>query len=205
MTRKQNMTLTIVAAALSTLVAANALAQGVGNLPLPSHFETGVPASGWTVIDPSGLPIPVELDPTGPFWRKEFTGPQGQPFSQPAFGPPLPVTEVLIVAGNLPWTDWHETVLHPDWTWANPQILINGSPASNLVTVISGNSVDFYFDPVYPGSLVTIKKDLIYNGVPGATFYGKLQIIEYPTPEPATAGLSSAAGLLLVRRRVRRG
>jgi len=201
---KRTAKLVFLAAAVSAATAGVAWGQGVGNLPwLPFQFETGVPPTGWVVADPTGLPIPVVLDPAGPTWRKHLTGPNGGPFFHPALGPPLPVTEVLVVAGNLPWTDWHEDVVHPDWAWVNPSILVNGLPPTNLTTVLSGGSLAFYFDPVAPGSIVTITKELIYNGLPGTGFYGTLSVIEYPTPEPAAAAMLGTAGLLLVRRRVR--
>src|SRR5512140_477175 len=95
------------------LMAGSSYGQGVGNLgSLPTLFQTGTPANGWTVANATG-PIPVVLDPNGPVWGKSFTGPNGGPFFYaPTSGtnPPLPVTEVLQVAGNRPWTDWHEDV-----------------------------------------------------------------------------------------------
>ncbi len=143
-------------------------------------------------------------------WSKNFTGPNGGPFFQPAFGPPLPVTEVLQVAGNLPWTDWHEDVMgidasgapDPGWSWANPSILVNGVAPSGLsITGAGTNNLSFFFNPVAPGSIVQISKDLVYSGIPGTTFIGTLAIHEYPTPEPATLGMLALGSLTVLRRR----
>jgi len=208
--KTQNM---IMLAIVSAGLAASpmAMAQGVGNIgSLPTQFETTNPPNGWVVADPAGNPIPVELDPTGPVWSKSFTGPNGGPFAQPAFGPPLSVMEVLTVSGNLPWTDWHEDVvgidasgtLDPGWVWTNPFVLVNGVPAAGLtVNGVGTSSLDFYFNPIAPGSLVQIRKALVYNGLPGTTFIGTLAIHEYPTPEPATLGLAGLGSLLFLRRR----
>lgn len=186
-----------------------AFGQGVGNIgSLPTMFTTTNPPTGWTVTDPAGLPIPVSLDPSGPVWGKVFAGPNGGPFVQPALGPALPVVEQLVVAGTIPWTDWHEDVIgvdasgvpDPNWTWANPMLLVNGLPAPGLTTSLSGGSLSFYFNPVAPGSIITIQKNLIYNGIPGTAFIGTLAIHEYPTPEPATMGMLALGGIAALRR-----
>jgi hypothetical protein len=202
--KTQNRVTLVWVAIVSLVVSQTAMAQGVGNLSsLPTQFETSIPpSSGWVVVEPTGLPVPVSLDPKGPVWRKNFTGPNGGPFVYPALSPPLTVSEHLVVAGNLPWTDWHEDVLDPNWTWANPVLLVNGLPAPGLtVPGVGTSSLSFFFNPVAPGSFIDISKELVYNGVPGTAFTGTLPIIQYPTPEPATLGLVALGSLLLVRRR----
>jgi hypothetical protein len=196
-----------------------ALAQGVGNLgSLPTSFQTGTPPNGWTVINTNG-PIPVVLDPTGPVWSKNFTGPNGGNFFYPptsATNPPLPVSELLVVAGTNPWTDWHEDVMgidasgapNPGWTWANPAVLVNGLPAPGLtVTGVGTNSLSFFFNPVAPGSVINIRKDLVYTGLPGATFIGTLAVHEWPTgvPEPGTLAILGMGAAFAVRHRRRAG
>jgi hypothetical protein len=203
--KAQNSIKCLVVASISLAVSQMALAQGVGNLgSLPTQFETPIPPTGWIVVDAAGAPIPVSLDPNGPVWGKNFTGPNGGPFSYPAFAPPLPVQELLVVAGNLAWTDWHEDVLDPNWAWANPTILVNGSVPPGLTISLSGGSLSYFFNPALaPGSLIDIRKDLVYNGLPGTTFIGTLPIHEYPTgvPEPASIGLLCIGGLWAFRRR----
>ena len=201
--RTSQMSLILVA---SLLTASSALAQGVGNGgSLPIQFQQSTANGGWNVVDPTGTPIPVQLDPNGPVWSKVFSGPGGGNFSQPAFGPPLPVYEALQVAPNLPWSDWHEEVVHPDWVWTNPAILVNGVvPGGLTITGAGTNNLSFFFNPVAPGSFVEIFKDLVYNGIPGTTFIGTLNIHEYPTPEPASAALLGCAGVLLLSRRRRK-
>ena len=198
----QNSVKCLVIVAISLAVAQAALAQGVGNLgSLPTQFATATPPNGWNVIDATGAPIPVVLDPAGPVWGKEFTGPNGGAFSYPALAPPLPVHELLVVAGNLSWTDWHEDVLAPDWNWANPTILVNGVVPAGLTISLSGGNLSYFFNPVPPGSVIDIRKDLVYNGLPGTTFIGTLPIHEYPTPEPASLSLFCVGGLCAFRRR----
>jgi hypothetical protein len=208
--KTQNMMRLGVVALIGLVAPQMVLAQGVGNPgSLPTQFQTSNPPVGWTVVSTAG-PIPVVLNPAGPVWGKSFTGPNGGPFVQPAFGPALPVTESLQVAGNLPWADWHEDVIgidasgapDPGWSWANPSILVNGLTPSGLSITGAGTSnLSFFFNPVAPGSLVTIQKDLVYNGVPGTAFIGTLAIHEYPTPEPASLALLSLGGLMFIRRR----
>jgi hypothetical protein len=199
----------LVVAAFSLVAAQIALAQGVGNPgSLPTQFQTGTPANGWLVDSTAGA-IPVILDPLGPAWGKSFTGPNGGPFSYNPFAGPLPVTELLVVAPNSPsWTDWHEEVLDPSgqttWSWANPTMLVNGLPAPGLTTSLSGNSVSFFFNPIFPGDTVTIRKDLVLNNPnPGQLFTGTLAIHEFPTPEPASMALLGLGSAFMLRRRSR--
>ncbi len=205
----------LVVASIMLFASQSVFAQGVGNLgSLPTHFETTNPPSGWTVVSSTG-PIPVVLDPTGPVWGKAFTGPNGSNFFYPPTSPnnpPLAVNELLQVSGNLPWTDWHEEVIGIDasgapdygWTWANPVIYVGGLPAPGLtVTGVGTNLLTFDFDPILPGTIVNIRKELVYTGLPGATFIGTLAVHEYPTPEPASLALLVFGGVLALRRRGR--
>ena len=194
-----------VVALISAMVTQIALGQGVGNLgSLPTQFQTPSPPSGWVVVDPSGVPIPVSLDPNGPVWSKNFTGPNGGSFVYPAMSPPLPVSEVLQVAPNLPWTDWHEDVLDPSWVWVNPAVFVNNVQIFPTVTGVGTSNLSFFFTPALNvGDLVIIRKELQYNGVPGTAFIGTLPIHEYPTPEPASLGLLALGGLVTSRRRRR--
>lgn len=207
----------LIVGALSLIAAQSALAQGVGNLnSLPSVIPMSGSSPGWVVGAPTN-PIPVVRDPLGPQWGKSFTDPNGGSFSYAPTSPtnpPLSVQEFLVVdPKSPPWTDWHEEVIGIDaltgasdygWTWVNPALLVNGLPAPGLTTSIVGNTVSFFFNPVLPGDTVTIRKQLAYNGVPGAVFNGTLAVHEYPTPEPASMALMGLGSALLLRRRQRR-
>ena len=214
--KAQNLIKLSVVASVSLMISQFALAQGVGNLgSLPTQFpQTGTPP-GWIVTSTAG-PIPVVLDPLGPAWGKSFTDPNGGNFfyppTSPPNNPPLNVQEFLVVAPNSPpWTDWHEDVIGinasgaPDlgWSWANPTMRVNGLPAPGLTTSLSGNNVSFFFNPIFPGDQVIIRKQLVYSGPAGAAFNGTLAIHEYPTPEPATLGLLGLGGAAMLRRRSR--
>lgn len=186
------------------LTAATGYGQGVGNLgSLPGSFIVQPPGH-FEVVAPTGGPIPVALNPAGPQWIKKFelgglvAGP-GQQFT---------VHEFLQVAGNLPWQDWHEQVLTPGWDWSpNSVILANGLPAAGLTVsttagvVPTGGSIDYTFNSLAPGTLVDIRKILVYTGgATGVPFQGTVTIAEYPTPEPATLGLLSLASVAMLRR-----
>lgn len=189
-----------------------ALGQGVGNLgSLPTQFQSLVPITGWSVDSGNAAYpwVPVQISPTGPQWVKTFTGPNGQPFTAVP-GQTFTLQELLEVAPTQSWTDWHEEILTPGWDWLPPSnLLANFVPAPGLTTVYtpgtmtSGGQVDFYFNPIAPGTQVVIRKMLIYVGTPGATFNGTLQIAQYPTPEPTTMGLMALGGAALLRRRRR--
>jgi hypothetical protein len=61
--------------------------------------------------------------------------------------------------------------------------------------------IDFYFNPAFPGDLVTILKSIQYVGQPGQIFNGTLKIAEYPTPEPGSLALMSVASVAVLYRR----
>ena len=182
------------------VLAGPAAAQGVGNgATLPTvfpvystyHFEISDPATGG--------PIPVVLDPLGPPWRKVLDlGPlvavPGQPFT---------VHELLQVAGNLPWTDWHEQFLTPDFKWIpTANLLVNGiQPVGLGISPLPAPVINFTWpNPAGPGSIVDISKTFMYTGPAGTVFQGKILVQEFPTPEPATLVLLCAGGFGLLRR-----
>jgi MYXO-CTERM domain-containing protein len=150
----------------------------------------------------------VVRDPNGPKWHKTLVGdPTGAPvIAQP--GQIFSLSESLYIEGNLPWMDWHEEILTPGWDWVNPILfLANGVPASGLTvtntpgSLTQGGTLGFDFDPLYPGTQINIRKQLQYNGPAGMVFIGHISIDQYPTPEPATAGLLALGALPLLRRR----
>lgn len=204
--KARNLTSIAVVASLMAALPASVIAQGVGNLPaLPTSFNLGT--GGWQIVDATGGPVPVVRDPNGPPWIKSLNDPNGGPLvAQPGFS--SQVHEFLQVSGNLPWTDWHEDILDPGWSWVPVFINVNGGPASNLQifntpgTTTTGGSISYVFDPVFPGSTVEILKRLVFNaGVPGTVHIGSVRVAEYPTPEPASLACLALGGLMLMRKR----
>ncbi|MDM8009129.1 MAG: PEP-CTERM sorting domain-containing protein [Phycisphaerae bacterium] len=187
-------------------------AQGVGNLgSLPNLFLSPVPITGWSVD--SGIPtnpwLPVQIDPTGPQWVKTFTGQNGQPIVAVP-GQTFTLQELLVVAPTQSWEDWHEHILTPGWEWVQPTVFFaNFAPPPGLNTVVtpgtltSGGKIDFTFNPLVPGTLIDIRKTLQYVGPAGTVFTGKIEIAEFPTPEPASLGLLMLGGLFVLGRRRR--
>jgi hypothetical protein len=173
-------------------------AQGVGNVAaLPNSFHQNEPA-GW-FIGTYG----VIRDPDGPQWIKNLEGPQGGPFTA-APGQSFTLTESLYIEGNLPWMDWHEEILTPGWAWTDPVVfLANGLSAPGLtISPLPSSIINFDFDPLYPGTQITIRKQLEYiGGADGTPFVGTLRIAEYPTPEPASAALLGLGALPALWRR----
>ena len=79
-------------------------------------------------------------------------------------------------------------------------LLVGGLPAPGLTITGAGTgSLSFFFNSLAPGTVIDIRKDLVWNGVFGTSFTGVLPIHEYPTPEPASIGLLSIGGLLALR------
>jgi hypothetical protein len=215
MNATQRMTASVIA--LGMCVAPAAFGQGVGNLgSLPTFFwGAGTPLVGWSVDsgNPANPWIPVQLSPTGPQWVKTLvgsTGTGGVVYANP--GDTFTLQELLVVAPAQSWTDWHEHILTPEWDWASPTVILaNGVPAPGLNTVITpatlttGGSIDFTFNALAPGTLIDIRKTLKYTGLSGLTFASKVEIAEYPTPEPATLALLGLGGAIALRRQNRRG
>lgn len=186
--------------------AGQVFAQGVGNLgSLPSQIpHNGI--NGWDVVNPSGGALPVVRDPLGPVWRKNLLAPPGGVING---GQTYTLHEFLITSGTLSWSDWHEQILTPGWSFANVVLGVNGwgTPAGFSVVntpgnALQGGSVSFYFNPIPPNTFVQIQKTLVYNGPVPATF-SSIAIDQYPTPEPATMSLLALGGAAVMRRRNR--
>ncbi len=195
-------------AAVLLATAGPAVAQGVGNLPaLPVSFPNL--GGGWMVADPNGGSIPVVRDPNGPKWVKQFFDPSG--VIVPVPGQVFTVTERLLIAPQLDWSDWHEEILTPGWEWTTQVLILENvtQPPAGLTinnipgTPTHGGTLEFYFNPLSPGTLLDIRKELVYTGPQGVAF-PYIEIAQYPTPEPAGLSLLVVGGLLTMYRR-RRG
>lgn len=203
----KNLTLS---AAVLLVAAPISFAQGVGNLgSLPTLFTSPAPITGWSVDSGNAANpwLPVQIDPNGPQWIKTFTGTNGQPIVAVP-GQTFTLQELLVVAPTQSWEDWHEHILTPGWEWVQPTVFFaNFAPPPGLNTVITpgtmttGGKVDFTFSPLAPGTLIDIRKTLQYVGVSGTVFTGKIEIAQFPTPEPTSLVLLALGGLAMIRRR----
>jgi PEP-CTERM motif len=165
---------------------------------------------GWTIGAPTD-PIGITAAPGQPPWLKLLQVPN---FFQ--FSTHLTLIEHLVVGQpgdpGPPWTDWHEHIIDSPWDWVSGQIIVAG------VVVATGELGDpnpgppdghssniwFDFDPLQPGTQLTVVKTIHCHVQPGCE-QAPIRIIEYPTiPEPATLGLLGAALLATIGLRSRR-
>lgn len=195
------------------------------NLDLPG-IPLDVPWAGdrWTFN--AGL----IFDPSAPPMIKTFDTPRhptGAPILLDAQQPfPQRVDEVfdLIPGASKPVSDWHEEILTPGWEWmlitAAPLITRNGFawPYTHIpMPVPDPAKIWVEFPPIMPGEVLDIHKALLWVGTPGNRVWGDgtddtglpvdergIRVLEYPTPEPASAVLLGLAGACAVVRSRRR-
>ncbi len=210
-------------AVASAVVLAVTLAPAAWGFTSGSGTGTGVSgsynsnSSGEWNIGSIQNPIGITLDPNAGPWTKTLGDINGNPIQADDTGSvwkagPFPINEFVVVQGNLPWTDWHEEIVTPGWNWGPAFITVNGQPPPGMVHNIvnqdwpnRGGKVWWTFNPLPPGTVITISKDLWWVGNPnvqGDTFSGYITINEYPTPEPTTLALLVLGGLAMIRRRV---
>lgn len=192
-----------------SVAAGQAAAQGVVNPGALPQFIPINSANTWEIGNAAN-PIPVALDPFGNQpWRKQLGDQNTKPFGSTSIPVILPGTtytlhEYLLVDPAGPaWTDWHEDILDPSWTWTSGSLqVIFGTPTAPPVPVGLGTSnISFFFTPVAPGSIIEITKQLTWAG--GLTVYnGFIPVNEYPTgtPEPASLMLIAGAGAFFLKR-----
>lgn len=190
-----------------SLAAGRAGAQGVVN---PGGLPQLIPINSSNVweIGNAANPIPVALDPNGNQpWAKKLGDQNGQPFgpnSNPLLIPGTLYTlhEYILVSGTNPWTDWHEDILDPTFSWQSASLqVIFGTPILPPAPVGLGTTgVSFFFPPVAPGSIIEITKQFSYFSP--VIFQGYVPVNEYPTglPEPTSILLIGSAGAFLLKR-----
>jgi hypothetical protein len=204
------------------IAAAATIGASVG--PGPSTTTTfNLAGTGWVVDDGSfpasfGTQV-IAYDPSAGPWDKVLAGGGGGDFAASDTGSGalmlFSVTEFLTIGGTTPWTDWHESILQAGWRWLDDRAgsgepsftFSSGAPIPGLgitftdPTALGGGKIDFTFDPLPVGTHLKITKRLIFEGLdpllPGETFLGKLDLIEYPTvPEPTAQVLALSAAVL---------
>ena len=211
---KHRTLLIVSAVGLATLAAAPA-AQAQGTASSPSTVHVHDPSSGaFWVGGPNDsingpAPYPIDLDASGGPWRKQFYS-----SSTTGFGGGGTFREVILNAGNEPWTDWHEINANlgsHGAVWGPGSVLdvrIDGTSISYTSSVIGNQlNIDNFSQPVLPGQVLEIDKQFqatTQHGVTPTTLIYTL--LQYPTttiPEPATTASALVGLALLAMRRVR--
>lgn len=205
---------------LATPVVAHPVGWGTGGTPLATThlFDPSLP--GWTIADPNGLPIGITAVPDNAPWIKQLLIPPNLTNVPPIipFSTVFTVRELIVVGQpGFPgpaWTDWHEQLIEGPWDWVGGTILSAlGAPLPGLEVSLGDPGLDpdlghspeiwFDFDPIQPGTMIEIVKQIHCHGANGCPSTLPIIIREYPTirvPEPMTpalvgVGLLVAAGL----------
>ena len=171
-------------------------------------------SNGWT-LGAAG-PIGVTLDPTKGPWQKTLVSANGDgvPANDLGVGAPnsYQLVENLVITGNIPWTDWHESIVTPGWDFGPVLLTVNGQPPppGSSVQYIQaqwpnvGGQAEWTFPALQPGTTLTFTKTLDWIGdptIPGEGFAGTILIKQYPTPEPTALAIFGMAAIALLRRR----
>lgn len=207
MTRITYTTLLILFATLAFTTAA--MAQGTASGPSTVHIadNSGVAYAGGPLDLVNGpAPYPIDLDASGPPWRKAI---KSDPLTGYIGTGSFTMIETVQNVGTEPWYDWHELLLNSGglgvvWDTVT-QITVNGVPITFNETIVGNDlTVDGFSQPVLPGDIFVIQKDLITTSNIVAPDQTMFQMLEYPTPEPASAAVIGVGSMvLLAKRRLR--
>ena len=197
-TTRQISTLSLILTLFITCGTAHA--QGTATGPFTNHdVEPGPVVNIGSLIDP----IPIDLDVDGPPWFKSVSDPLGiltGPFD-------LAFNETIINVGTEPWYDWHEVILDPpagmpQSSWQAVKVLVNGVPIGFNSSGLGTPTLDLFdfTQPVLPGDILEVQKIVdAYDTTDNSGAF--LRILEYPTPEPASAALLGLGALAVLGRR----
>lgn len=220
-------------AAAVGIVAVVTAGLAMAQVPLTSGYDLAKPPTtidvpwgtgSWSIM--SGL----IFDPTAGPMIKLFDTPRqvtGAPVLLDAQQPfPQRIDEQwdLVPGASKPVSDWHEQVLTPGWEWmlvtSASLITRNGQPwpwKPIATPVVDPAVISVEFEPILPGEVLDIHKALLWVGTPGNRIWGDgmddsgalvdegiIRVLEYPTPEPASALLLGLGGTIALARSRRR-
>lgn len=191
-------------AVLLTLIvfSGQAYAQGTATGPFTSHIVDPGPI---VLIGDPASPIPIDLDPTGPPWFKSITDPNAV-ITVPTL---LTMIETIENVGTEPWYDWHEHILpnaagvSSPSTWVSVKLSVNGVPIGFSSGGLGTGDlwVDSFSQPVLPGDVLVVEKEVEAFPLTSGTSGPILRIQEYPTPEPASLALLGVSTVLVLGKR----
>lgn len=190
----KSVTILILSCSIALSLALPAMAQGTATSPSTVHVLAGdgnMYVGGPNDLANGPAPYPIDLDITGGPWRKQM---KTSPLS--AGGAPGKLIETIQNVGAEPWHDWHETFISGgiagNWS-AVDSVLINGSSITFDQSLIGSMlTIDNFSQPVLPGDVLTLTKSMVTTDNVIGPDQVLFTVLEYPTPEPATALLLAA-------------